>query len=698
MRICAAPSAALLSAFVLALALARAGAPTSALAEEGMWTFNDFPADRVETAYGFRPDQAWLDHVRSSSLRLARGCSASFVSAHGLVQTNHHCAQACIQQLSTATEDLVATGFYAKEARDERKCSNVEVNQLTAITDVTSRVATAIAGKDGKALADAKKAVEAAIARECSGGDSNVRCDVVELYHGGIYNLYRYRRYQDVRLVFAPEMAITFFGGDPDNFEFPRYDLDVTYLRVYVDGRPLDSSANYLRYAKADVRPGDLTFTSGHPGRTNRLDTVADLEFQRDVTLPRNLFEDSELRGILTEFSAHGPEQARIAKGMLFGVENTLKALKGRFAALVDPAIIAARRDSEQALRRKVEADQRLSEETGPAWDNIRETLDAYRGMRDRYVFTEGGQGFRSRLYGLAKTLVRRATEAGKPDEERLPEYTNANFPIQRQTILSSAPIYPELEKLTLTFSLTKLREVLGPDDEFVHQVLGKKSPAALAAALVDGTGLADVKLRERLLEDGAPAVAASTDPMIALVRGIDPELRAMRRAYEDNVQARLTKNSGLIANAMFKIYGTSTYPDATFTLRISYGSVKGYQQDGRRIQPITTIGGAFARATGADPFALPDSWLAAKDALNMAQPFNIATDNDIIGGNSGSPVINKAGEVVGLIFDGNILSLGGEFGFDDEHNRAVAVAVGALREALAKVYHADRVVAELAE
>jgi Peptidase S46 len=279
-----------------------------------------------------------------------------------------------------------------------------------------------------------------------------------------------------------------------------------------------------------------------------------------------------------------------------------------------------------------------------------------------------------------------------------LPEYTNSNFPFQRQAILSSAPIYPELEKLTLTFSLTKLREVLGPDDDFVKKVLGSKAPAALAAELVDGTGLADVKLRARLLDEGAPAIAASTDPMIALVRGLDPELRAMRRSYEDEVQAPLTKNSGLIANAMFKIYGTSTYPDATFTLRISYGAVKGYPQNGRRVEPITTIGGAFARATGADPFKLPDSWLAARDSLDLVQPFDIATDNDIIGGNSGSPVVNKAGEVVGLIFDGNILSLGGEFGFDDVHNRAVAVAVGALRQALAKVYHADRIVSELAE
>jgi peptidase S46-like protein len=674
---------------IIALAPARA--------DEGMWTFDAFPSERVAKAYGFAPDRAWLDHVRLSSVRLARGCSASFVSRLGLVQTNHHCAQGCIEQLSTATSDLVASGFYAKTAADERKCPNVEVNQLVAITDVTARVNAATAGLGGKALVDAKRAVEATIAKECSGGDANIRCDVVELYHGGIYDLYRYRRYQDVRLVFAPEMAIAFFGGDPDNFEFPRYDLDVAYLRVYVDDRPLDTSANFLRYAARDAQAGDLTFTSGHPGRTNRLDTVAALEFQRDVALPRGIFYNSELRGILTEFSATGAEHARIAKGMLFGVENSLKARKGQFAALVDPAIIRVRAASEAELRRKIDADPQLRAQYGAAWDNIRAALERFRGMRDRETFTEGGQGFRSRLFGFAKTLVRHAAEAKKPDEARLPEYTVENFRGQRQSLNSRAPIYPELEKLTLTFSLTKLREALGPDDPFVRKVLGSKAPAQLAAELVDGTRLADPGLRRSLIDADEATIATSEDAMIAFVRAIDPDLRAIRHTYEDQIQAELTRSSEQIAHAMFRVNGTSTYPDATFTLRLSFGAVEGYRQDGRDVAPITTIGGAFARATGADPFRLPDSWIAARGALDLDKPFNLATTNDIIGGNSGSPVINRDAEVVGLIFDGNIQSLGGDFGFDPGQNRAVAVAVGTLREALAKVYHADRIVAELA-
>jgi hypothetical protein len=617
------------------------------------------------------------------------------VSPLGLVQTNHHCARGCIAQLSTRTEDLIEAGFYAKTAQDERKCPDVEVNQLTAISDVTARVNAATAGRDGEARIDAQRAVEATIARECSGVDANIRCDVVELYNGGIYNLYRYRRYQDVRLVFAPETAIAFFGGDPDNFEFPRYELDVTYLRVYADGRPLDTSANFLRYAARDVRPGDLTFTSGHPGRTNRLDTVAELAFQRDVTLPSSIFYNSELRGMLTEFSMTGAERARIAKDMLLDVEDSLKASKGRFSALVNPAIIRARAAAEEALRGKIDSGPQLREQYGPAWDNIRVALDHYRSMRDRYVFTEGGQGFRSRLFGFAKSLVRRAAEVTKPNEARLLEYTDANFPIQRQTLTSPVLIYPELEKLTLSFSLTKLREALGPDDAFVRRVLGTMTPASLAAELVDNTKLADVALRRGLVDADEVTIAATDDPMIAFVRKIDPDLRAVRRTYEDKVQGELTKNSGQIA-AMFKINGTSTYPDATFTLRISFGAVRGYRQGGRDIASITTIGGAFERATGTEPFRLPDSWIAVRGALDLAQPFNFATTNDITDGNSGSPVINRDAEVVGLIFDGNLQSLGGDFGFDPEQNRAVAVTVGALREALAKIYHADRIVDEL--
>jgi hypothetical protein len=667
-----------------------------ARADEGMWTTDAFPSGAVAKAYGFRPDQAWLDHVRLSSLRLARGCSAAFVSPLGLVQTNHHCASPCIEQLSTAGRDLIAAGFYAREAKDEVRCPDVEANQLVAITDVTARVKAAVAGRDGPEFAAAIKAVRAAITRECSGNDAAVRCDVVDLYHGGRYHLYKYRRYQDVRLVFAPEKAIAFFGGDPDNFEFPRYNFDVTYLRVYVDGAPLDTRANYLRYAARDVVPGDLTFTSGHPGATNRLDTVAQLMFRRDVTLPREIFQQSELRGILTEFSTKGDEQARIAMGMLFSVENSLKARKGQFAALVDGAVMARRAAAERKLRAAVAANPQLQTQYGGAWSAIARVLDQYRSIRDRYVFTEGDEGFRSRLFAHAKALVRHAAERTKPDEERLREHTEASFPTLRQSLLSHAPIYPELEKLTLTFSLTKLRETLGPDDPFVRKVLGAKSPVQRAAELVHGSQLADPEVRRQLLDGGQASIDASEDPMILFARALDLDLRTVRKDYEDNVEAPLTKYSGDIAAATFAVYGTSSYPDATFTLRLSYGSVKGYREGGKNIAPVTRFDGVFERATGVYPFNLPQSWIAARARLDPKTPFNFATTNDIIGGNSGSPVIDRAGEVVGLIFDGNIHSLGAGFGYDGDKNRAIAVNVGALREALARVYHADRIVEEL--
>jgi len=417
---------------------------TTTHADEGMWTFNNFPADKVEKTYGFRPDQAWLDHVRLSSVRLTgtSGCSAAFVSPRGLVQTNHHCARRCIQDLSTPKSDLASAGFYAQEEKDETRCPGLEVNQLIDISDVTDRVAKALAGKDGPAFAAALRAERANISSECADKDDNLRCDVISLFGGGVYNLYRYRRYQDVRLVFAPEGAIAFFGGDPDNFEFPRYDFDLSYLRVYSDGRPLDTSKNFLRYSKIDAQPGDLTFTSGHPGSTDRLNTVAQLDFQRDVTLPRALTDRSEWRGILTEFSRKSPEQARIAEGRLFGVENSLKALKGQFYALVESSIIKDHAAAERELRTKVDADPKLRAQYGAAWDDLRAVLGRSRqGLEERSFV--GSEAFNSALFNHALTLLRYPVETKKSNELRLPEFSEASSPALRQRMFSTSPTYP---------------------------------------------------------------------------------------------------------------------------------------------------------------------------------------------------------------------------------------------------------------
>lgn len=674
---------------VIVLAVCAAAA---AWADEGMWTYNNFPSDKVKEKYGFKPTQEWLDHVRLSSARLAGGCSGSFVSPDGLVMTNHHCAHSCIEQLSTAKKDYVKSGFFAKTAAEEVKCPVIEVNQLTDISDVTDRINAATKGLSGQQYFEALKGEMAKVEKECATSD-DVRCDVVTLYRGGKYNLYKYRRFQDVRLVFAPEFAIAFFGGDPDNFMFPRYDLDVSFLRVYgKDGKPVKMD-HYLKWNPAGVQEGDLTFVSGHPGRTSRLMTVAELEYQRDFALPKRLTSLSELRGILTEFQKRGPEEKRISTDLLFGIENSIKALKGRHEALIDHDFFNQKVDAEKKLRARIDADPTKKAAYGAAWDNIAKAEDQ---MRKMYKPMTKENGLFSQLFGIAKELVRYSEESTKPNEKRLREYVESNLPALKQHLFSSAPIYDQMEVTMLTWSLTHLREELGADDEFVKKVLGKESPASLAARLVKGTKLKDVAVRKKLFEGGKAAIAASDDPMIKLALAMDPDARAVRKQVEDEIDSVLKKNSELIAKAQFDAYGTSIYPDATFTLRLSYGTVKGYEENGHAVKPLTTMAGAYDRATGQDPFALPATWTAAKSKLNLETPLDFCTDNDIIGGNSGSPVVNKNGEVVGLIFDGNIQSLGGEYGFDASENRAVAVHTAAMTEALSKIYGANRIVEEL--
>ena len=680
---------------VLLAALLVAAPLGSARADEGMWLFNDFPSAQVKERYGFEPDKGWLDHVRLSSVRLAGGCSASIVSGDGLVMTNHHCAHSCIEQLSSAKKDYVASGFLAKATADEVKCPEIEINQLVEITDVTDRVATATKDLPDAQFNVALKAEMSRIEKECA-TSAQVRCDVVTLYHGARYHLYKYRRFQDVRLVFAPEFAIAFFGGDPDNFNFPRYDLDVSFLRIYEDGKPA-KTPDFLPFAKKGPQEGDLVFVSGHPGGTNRLTPIAQLELDRDVTLPRRLLYSAELKGLLTRFATESAERKRISNSMLFYVENGLKARMGRLLALQDRAFFSALQDKEAQLRGKVDADPALKKLYAGAWPAVQKAMDRHRPMRDRHFLLEQGGGFNSDLFSLARLLVREADELQKPNEQRLREYADSNQPALKLQLLSSAPIYDDLELLTLTFSLSKLREVLGADDPVVKSVLGKLSPEEAAKALVKGTKLKDPKVRKALLEGGAKAVDASTDPFIKLAKLVDGPARAVRKAYEDEVEGPVKRSNELIAKAHSAVYGTSTYPDATFTLRLTYGAVKGWMRaDGQMIKPLTNFAGAYERATGSDPFRLPDSWLKSKGKLDLSTPFDVATTNDIIGGNSGSPLVNAKGEAAGLVFDGNIESLAGDYGYDEKVNRCVAVHSDALLEALGKVYGATRIVDEL--
>jgi hypothetical protein len=567
------------------------------------------------------------------------------------------------------------------------------VNQLTRISDVTARVRGATKGLEGEGFERALRGELATIEKECQTSDA-LRCEVVSLYQGGLYHLYTYRRFEDVRLVFAPELAIAFFGGDPDNFMFPRYDLDVGFLRVYDGGKParLDT---FFRWSAHGAEAGELTFVSGHPGGTDRLLTVAQLAYQRDVALPDRLLSLAEQRGLLTGFQLLGEEQKRISTATLFYVENSYKALRGMLEALQDPEFFQSKVAAEAALRAEAAKDPARGREVEAAYAAIEKAQQRLREIRKELGALE--YGLSGELFGHARTLLRAAEERPKPNPERLREYRESNLPVLTQRLFSEAPIYPELEKLRLGHSLAKARERLGPDHPAVKRLLGKESPEEAAARAVDGTRLRDAAFRRALWEGGAKALAeAERDPMIALAKAVDADARAVRRTWETEVDAVAKRSHETIAEARFAVQGRTTYPDATFTLRLSYGAVKGWKEGTREIDPFTTIAGAFERHTGRDPFALPQSWLDAKGRLDLATRMNFVTTNDIVGGNSGSPVFNRSAEIVGLAFDGNLHSLGGEYGFDPAVNRAVAVHSDAIVEALVKVYGAGRLVEEL--
>ena len=670
--------------------------PCAAIAAEGMWPLDNLPAPRLKAEYGFTPGREWVDHVMRASARIAGGCSASFVSRDGLVMTNHHCAAQCLAQLSSAKKNFIADGFLARNRGEEARCPEIEINRLEGITDVTDQVKGALAGLEGEAFKLAKNAVEAKLSSACVGADrETARCDVVDLYHGGLYHLYRYRRFQDVRLAWAPELAIAFFGGDPDNFNFPRYDLDIALLRVYENGKPARLK-DFFPFSKAGAEAGEMVFVSGHPGSTQRQLTMSELETFRDVRLIGSLLRLAEERGILEQYGKLGPEAARIAENDLFGIENGYKALLGELKALLDPALMKQKQEEENELRAFVASRPALRTKVSGAWDAIEKAQQVYRDIEAQYSAIEQARAFTGRYFGYARTLARGAEERPKPNAGRLPEFNDSRLPELEQRLFSTAPIYPGYETMRLTWSLTKMRELLGADDPFVRLVLGRKSPEQLAAQWIAGTRLGDPAVRRALWAGGKEAIAGSDDPFIKLASAVDPAARAIRKRYEREVEAVVQKNAELIAQARFARHGTSAYPDATFTLRLSYGEVAGWSEGGRKIAPFTDFAGAFARDTGADPFALPASWHAAKGSLNLAQRFDFATTNDIIGGNSGSPMINRAGEIVGLIFDGNIHSLGGAFWFDPRTNRAVAVHSGAILESLSKVYGATDLVREI--
>ena len=664
--------------------------------DEGLWLFNMPPTELLKAKYKFTAEPEWLLHLQLASIRLG-GASASFISADGLVLTNHHVGSGAIQNLSTKDRDLIKTGFYARSREEELKCPGMEFMVLQAIEDVTERVRAAEkTGQNPAESADAREKFIASLEKE-STEQPGLRSQVVSLYAGGLYHLYGFKTYTDIRLVFAPEYDMAFFGGDPDNFTYPRYDLDITLFRVYENDQPLQIP-HFLRWADKPVKEGDLVFVSGNPGSTGRLLTLSQLEFLRDVSYPFMIGTNSRRRALLAEYSQKGPEEARVALRTLFGLENSLKAQIGYNSGLVDRKMMEKKAQDERAFHEAVQKDPTMAGEFGRAWDEIAEAQKKYASFYKSYVYFERGTGFNTNYFGIARSLVRLAMEKPKPNAERLREYRDSNLTSLERTILSPAPIYDDFEVVKLSDSLTQLREDMETSWE-VKCLLATRSANDVALELVGGTKLKDLEVRKAFMQAKIEDIYQSDDPMIKLALLIDPVARGLRARYEKDVTSVESRNGALIAQALFKLKGTSVPPDATGTPRLSFGVVKGYLEDGKKVAFQTNFKGLYDKSEkngNRPPYELPPSFLQKKQALKLDAPLNFVATADSIGGNSGSPVVNRKGEVVGVLFDGNIQSLPNNFVYTEEIARSVMVHSQGIIEALLKVYGAQPLVDEI--
>jgi hypothetical protein len=668
----------------------------SGRADEGMWLFNQPPRQLLKEKYQFDATDDWLGHLQRSSVRFNSGGSGSFVSEDGLLISNHHVGADALQKLSNSKTNYLRDGFHAKTQADEIKCLDLELNVLQSIEDVTARVNAAIP-KDAVASTAflARRKIIAEIEKE-SLDKTGLRSDVVTLWQGGAYHLYSYKRYTDVRLVFAPEQQIAFYGGDPDNFEFPRYDLDICLFRAYENGQPVKVK-DYLRFSAAGPQDKDLVFVSGHPGHTSRLLTMAELEEIRDHSMPYGLASLKRVEVLLGNWSARSEENARRARELLFGVQNSRKANDGRLAGLLDPDLMNPKSKAEAEFKARL-AGQPAQADALAAYDKIAEATKILGAQFRQYALLEGGQGFSCDSFRLARTLLRAGEERPKPNGERLREYSDSGKASLELALFSQKPIYMDLEILRLADALTFLAGQLGHTNPIVQQVLAHKSPQDRAVELIKGTKVRDVGFRKKLYEGGASAVEAAKDPMIELARTIDGEARALRKVAEEQDETRQQAHAA-ISRARNAIFGTTGYPDATFTLRLSFGIVSGYEQEGKHVAPFTTLAGLYERAAemkNRPPFDLPPAWEKRKTRLNLKTPFNFVSTCDIIGGNSGSPVVNRTGEFVGIIFDGNLPSLPWDYAYSDKQGRAVAVDSASILEALNKVYAAKELADEL--
>jgi hypothetical protein len=678
----------------------------SAFADEGMWLFNSPPLKQLKESYHFEPARPWLDRLQKASVRFNSGGSGSFVSATGLVITNHHIGADALQKFSDEQHNYLRDGFYARTRAEEKKCIDLELNVLMSIEDVTARVNGAVKSEmTSEQASDARKSVIAAIEKE-SKDKTGLRSDVVTLYQGGAYHLYRYKRYDDVRLVFAPEQQIAFYGGDPDNFEYPRFDLDICLFRVYENGQPAMID-NYLKFNPRGPADGELTFVSGHPGKTDRQLTVDELADMRDRELPRILTMFKRREVLLHSFGERTFENERRVRDDFFGVQNNRKRYDGYLAGLLDPKIWQALQAREQKLRDAISGDPRLKSTTG-AYDRIKNAqaeiaknarvYNYFEMERPRFSVYRQPRAFYSTLFKYARLLVRAADERAKPNGERFEEFRDSARESLELELFSTEPVYDDVELLTLTDSFTDLASAFGASDPLVKMVMGDKSPVECASELIKGTHLKDVVFRKKLYAGGKAALEAAHDPIIDIAIAIDSMGRQAKKVVETQEEIKQQAYAE-IAKARFATEGTNSYPDATFTLRLSYGRVRGYEENGKQIPACTNFAGLYERAgehENKPPFDLPQRWIDKKDKLALTTPFNFVSDADIIGGNSGSPVVNQAGEFVGIIFDGNIQSLVLDCIFTDKQARAVSVDSAAILEALRNVYDAQPLVDEL--
>jgi Peptidase S46 len=680
------------SVFLISALLFTIVAPTCA--EEGMWTFDNPPLKELAEKYNFHPTQDWLDHLRLSSVRLNDGGSGSFVSPNGLLLTNHHVARGQLQKNSTPAHNYVRDGFYAATPDQEMKTPDLEVNVLVGMQDVTARVQGAAKGaKDDAEALKARETETAAIEKE-SKDKTGLRSDVVSFYNGGEYWLYQYKAYTDVRLVFAPEEEAAFFGGDPDNFTYPRYDLDMALYRVYDNGKPLHTD-NYLKWNAKGAAPGDLVFVSGHPGATSRQDTQAELSLERDTIEPSVIQYLQRRIDAEQEFAKLSPENADLVGTNVFLLQNSLKVYLGRTEALSDKAILAKKQAEEKDLRDQVAANPEWQKEYGGAWDQVAHAVDLAKPDVQRRIFRRTD----SQLFSFALQIVQYVAEVKKPDGDRLPQYHEAGLDSLRFQLLSPAPIHLSVDKLYMRTALNLAKEKLGANDEYLQAIVQGGDIDKTIDALVDGTKLGDAAFRKSLLDGGEAAVAGSTDPMIMAARRVDPIWRASYVKNRDNIESVFDAAGEKLGNARFAVYGKNAYPDATFTLRLSYGTVDGFPYNGTTAPPVTTFYGLYDRAASfsdKSPWDLTPKEEAARDKLDLATPLDFVCTADIIGGNSGSPVVNRDGELVGLIFDGNIESLAGDFVYDGTKNRAVAVHSAGMIEAMRKIYGVGALADEL--